>query len=360
MAKKKVISKLIPDKKNTQQRKEAKIITLYNNKGGVSKTTTLYNLAAMLAKDGRKVLLADCDPQCNATELFFASNPAIDDPGKELPGTSIYQALLPRLSGEVNKVNAKGVKLSQNNYYKNLYLLRGDFEFSLAEGYLATSTVQAITENIHEKNNYLAIYRLLTDLGKEHSFDYILCDVGPSTGAITRQVFLACNGFFLPLTPDRFSNQAVEVLSKVTQDWSKKHQEIMKTFEPYKLETFPGKPQFLGAVMQNFKIHSAAKAKASYLKWQERIKKNITQQLTQDLPKKSTLKKDPFIASIRDVGQLAPVAQMFGCAIFDIKREYTAEASTTGKSYGGVIWKDWQDRMKEYKNEIEHIARAIE
>lgn len=43
-----------------------KIICLFNHKGGVSKTTT-FNLGWMLAKKGKKVLLADFDPQCNLT-----------------------------------------------------------------------------------------------------------------------------------------------------------------------------------------------------------------------------------------------------------------------------------------------------
>jgi chromosome partitioning protein len=53
----------------------SKIVTMYNNKGGVSKTTSLFNLGAYLAQTGHRVLLADCDPQCNLTELFLASYP---------------------------------------------------------------------------------------------------------------------------------------------------------------------------------------------------------------------------------------------------------------------------------------------
>jgi len=73
-----------------------KIVTLYNNKGGVSKTTTLFNLAVYLTQNNKRVLIADCDPQCNVTELFFASMESTDDPSQELPGTSIYEAIRPR------------------------------------------------------------------------------------------------------------------------------------------------------------------------------------------------------------------------------------------------------------------------
>lgn len=339
-----------------------KIVTLYNNKGGVSKTTTLFNLAAYLAKNGKKVLIADCDPQCNVTELFFASSEFDDDPSLDLPGTSIYKALQPRFYGEAGQIDPRTVDLVESNIYKNLYLLRGDFEFSMAESYFANAWNQAITENMYEKNTYVVLYRLLHGLGELHKFDYILSDVGPSTGAITRMAVLACDGFFMPLTPDRFCNQAVYVLGRVLNDWIKKHRLISNTFEPFRLKSFPGNPVFLGGIIQNFKIHSATKAKASYLKWQSKIQESLKTALFSGdgIQLREGLNQDyPFVATIRDMGTLAPVAQMFGCAIFDIKREHTTMASTTGSAYAGVVWADWEKRKKEYLDEIRKIAEAL-
>lgn len=340
----------------------SKIITLYNNKGGVSKTTTLFNLAVFLSKRGKKILIADCDPQCNITELFFASDPKTNNPDFELPGTSIYQALIPRFYGEVAKIDPSEVKLVESKIYSNLFLLRGDFEFSKAEVYFSSALNLAITENIHEKNTYTALYNLLHDLGKANSIDYILCDVGPSTGAITRMVVLCCDGYFVPLSPDRFSNQAVKVLGQVLKDWVKSHHEVSKTFEPFKIKCFPGSPILLGAIMQNFKLSSdTKKIKESYKKWQDKIKENIIAFLLNgDLAVSNKINRNqPFVAEILDVGPLAPISQLFGYAIFDVKQEHTKEASPGGEKYYGAVWQYWANKKIMYETEISKIAEAL-
>ena len=336
------------------------IVTMYNNKGGVSKTTTIYNLAVFLAEQN-KVLLVDCDPQCNATELFLASKPTFDDPQTELPGTSIYEALLPRFGGDTGAIDPSNVNLVTSTLYKNLFLLRGDLEFSMAEDYLGTAWNQAITENINEKKTYVVLHHLLRALGERHGFKYILCDVGPSTGAITRTIVLLSDGFLLPLTPDRFCNQAVKVLGGVVTEWVRRHEQITRTLAPFNIDPFPGKPVLYGAIIQNFKVYSG-RAKQSYTKWQELIADNIQTDLL--APGGLTIgekcnPKNPFLASIREVGPLAPIAQMFGRAIFDVQQEHTKQASTTGSMYYGAVWDDWVKRMKEYKDEIAKIAGAL-
>ena len=345
-----------------------KIISLYNNKGGVSKTTTTFNLAVYLSSIlDKKILIVDCDPQCNITELFFSCSNIIDDPEKELPGTSIYQALLPRFRGDTARIDPEGIQLSEHEKNKNLYLFKGDLEFSRAETYLGTAWNQAITENIHEKNTYIAFNRLLESLGETYKFDYILCDVGPSTGAITRTVILSSHEILIPLIPDRFCYQAVKMLGNVISEWIITHQKISEHLTPFGIETFDGNPVLAGTILQNFKVHSGSRVKESYVKWQNKIAESIKAYLIstdssqrKGLSIKSSFDpENPFTASIKDVAVLAPIAQLFGHAIFDIQQEHTKEASSNGQMYYGTVWEPWENRMNDYKEQMGKLAEAI-
>lgn len=344
----------------------AKIFTLYNNKGGVAKTTTLFNIAVMLAQQGKRVLLADCDPQCNTTELFFASSSIVDDPDASLPGTSIFDALKPRFDGDISRVDASQVELPESDRYKGLFLLRGDIEFSLAERYFSSAVTQAITESVHEKNNYAAISRLLDDLAARDGFDVVLCDVGPSAGALTRMVVLACHGIFIPTAPDRFSYQAVKGMGRILEDWFTSHRRIVESFHHYGMDIRSTEPRFYGAIVNNYKVYKVGTKKKVYETWEDRIAEVISGSLIASGPDKSgiqplraALKRHPFVASLRDVGPTAPVAQIVGKAIFDVSREDTKIASTNNRAYQGAVWVGWELRMVEYKQEIEKIAQLI-
>ncbi len=340
----------------------SKIIALYNNKGGVSKTTTNFNLAAYLSSIGKRVLIVDCDPQCNMTELFFAARDDLDEPDCPLPGTSIYESLLPRFMGQQGTIEQESVEITEHNIYSSMYLFRGDLEFSRAETYLGTAWNQAVTENIHEKNTYIVLNNLLRSLMKARDFDYVLCDVGPSTGAITKTVIICCDEIVIPLVPDRFCYQAVKLLGNVISEWIERHRIISQALVPYGIEPFEGKPKLAGTILQNFKVHAGSKAKASYIKWQDKITDEIKNSLCTDdlfMGKEGFNIESPYVASIKDVGVLAPIAQLFGRAIFDIQKEHTKEASSDGRMYYGSVWQPWEERMAEYKEEIRKVAEAI-
>lgn len=149
-----------------------KIITLYNHKGGVSKTTTTFNLAHLLSENGSRVLVVDADPQCNLTELLLAKLIEETDAKQEdqnieieLPGTSLLQLMQPRISGDRADVDIADVKtVVVNNYME---LLRGDVSLSEIEEALAEAHIQRFSNKTHEKKTYVALSAFLRKFGDE-------------------------------------------------------------------------------------------------------------------------------------------------------------------------------------------------
>ncbi|MGN7985077.1 ParA family protein [Burkholderia sp. 22313] len=340
-----------------------KVFALYNNKGGVSKTTTVFNLAAFLSKKGRKTLIIDADSQSNATELFFASDEGFWDSASEtLPGDSIYDALKPRLEGNASRVDVSKVDLVRNARYENLYLLRGDLDFGAhGEAYFSSAVEQAITSNINQKNTYLCIRRLVRDLIEFHDFDHVVFDLGPSTGAISRLSLLACEGYFVPVTTDRFSALAVKSLPVVLENWFRHDRLVLSTMEPYGLESDYQIPVFCGAISQQFQMHRG-RMKKSFERWSDRIKKQLMAGFLDnlDLPKSSYIKKDPIVAQVENLGPLAPVSQLLGKAIFDITQEDTRHASMNGQVFYGAVFEPWADKIERYEGQMKKLARALE
>jgi chromosome partitioning protein len=145
-------------------------IAIINQKGGVGKTTTTVNLAAALARAGKRVLVLDLDPQAHATTHF----------GKEPNGQtpSLYDMLIEgRALGDVRALVSE-----------HLWLAGSDINLAAAEVELAGVVGREV---------------ILRDLLQpEHcSFDYMLMDCGPSLGVLTLNALAAANEVFIPLQP---------------------------------------------------------------------------------------------------------------------------------------------------------------
>lgn len=350
-----------------------KIITLYNHKGGVSKTTTTFNLAHYLASTGKKVLAIDADPQCNLTELMLA--PVLADldeverqSGQEqkLSGTSLLEILIPRLEGEIPQIDLKSVKTI--SIKENLELLRGDVALSSIEDALAEAHIQRFSNKTHEKRTYVALGDLLDRYGREKQIDYILIDVGPSSGALTRSCFLTCDGFFVPTSPDRFNVQAIGTLTSIIERWIDEHQQIYGNFKELDLPVKKGLPQFLGVILQNFKIFGG-QPKPSYRMWMDRIPTKAESTLFPMLRKFNTdcldltsgLSGDSIVATrIRDFQSLAPLMQEHGKPIFSITQDDTRVMDAAGRPWSGPVWDGAQERMKNYEERIREIVSRLE
>jgi chromosome partitioning protein len=145
-------------------------IALMNQKGGVGKTTTTVNLAAALARTGRKVCVIDLDPQSHASTHLGVLEEA-DRP-------SVYDAL-------VNSTPLAELRVPAGD---NLWVVPSDINLAAAEVELAGTVGREM---------------LLRDLMADDpmKFDYVMMDCPPSLGVLTINALTAADEVFVPLQP---------------------------------------------------------------------------------------------------------------------------------------------------------------
>jgi len=159
-----------------------KILGIVNQKGGVGKTTTAINLAACLALDGLKILLADCDPQANATSGVGVQ--------RDENRNSIYDVLM-------GDVPAAQVLLPTE--IANLTLLPGNKNLTGANIELANAVDRAT--------------RLRTALAEVQThFDLVVLDCPPALDLLTLNSLAAADSLIVPMQAEYFALEGISEL----------------------------------------------------------------------------------------------------------------------------------------------------
>lgn len=248
-----------------------KIISVFNNKGGVGKSTLTYHLGNSLAELGYKVLMVDLDPQCNLTicammeedlhkiweeedsfiddyERAFEQNPSIIEKHR-----SIHFILKPTEDGISEPQNLSPVV----SIGDNIDLLPGRLSLHKYENKIAerwSGIYQGDNLSIRTVTNIRNICQKYAD---QNNYDYVLIDTSPSLGILNKVVISTVDGFFVPAQPDMFSLYGIKNIGNALQIWQKEFNSIYSLISEEKRSKFPNNfVQFIGYTIYNAKKYT--------------------------------------------------------------------------------------------------------
>ncbi|EOV7451155.1 ParA family protein, partial [Vibrio vulnificus] len=176
-----------------------KIISIFNNKGGVGKTTYMYHIAHLLERAGKKVLVVDLDSQCNLS-AYSLSDTELERSWRSDRGNSIWNAIERVYEGLGDIRQRRPSLLSEN--YPNLYIVPGDVLLSNYEDSLGDSWSSAKGGSAPALRIQSAIYRYIKWAAEQVEADVVMLDLGPNLGALNRSVLAASDYFIAPMSPD--------------------------------------------------------------------------------------------------------------------------------------------------------------
>ncbi|GGA04682.1 ParA family protein [Okeania sp. KiyG1] len=340
-------------------------IALFNHKGGVSKTTTTFNLGWMLASKGKRVILVDTDPQCNLTGMVlgFSSKQELEEIYSK--NQDIKSALAPAFESQPKLVEA--VDCISIERQDGLFLLPG--HVGLAEYEVTLGIAQELSGSIQTLQNLPgSISYLFKKTAEKFSADYILIDMSPSLSSINQNLLMTSNFFIVPTVPDFFSIMAIDSLARIIprwHSWAKKASEL----KVLKEATYPFPkvtPLFLGTIIQNYRIRNQ-KPSDSFQEWIDRIQKAVSDELVPSLKEQNMLfpnevyssqnMNDYCLTQMSDFNSLIAISQNCQTPVFALTKEQISNHGSKPKQ--GKVLKDTLQASSNFRDAFSTLADRI-
>lgn len=295
------------------------VLTFFNNKGGVGKTSLVFHLAWMFAELGKRVVAIDLDPQANLTSAFLAEEvleELWDSSDVQRSGRTIYGCIQP-----LTKVGDIQAPITQI-VHPRLHLVPGDLALAGFEDQLSSAWIEAMGSN---QSNLFRPFRLLTAFwqvaqmaAESLDADLILADVGPNLGAINRSALIGSDHVVIPLAADLFSLQGLRNLGPTLTSWRADWRKRLDNWETPGFQLPRGKMQPEGYILMQHMERLSRPVKA-YKRWVDRIpgtyRESVLGQAASGLVKAND---GNCLARLKHYRSLVPMAQEVRKPIFHL------------------------------------------
>jgi cellulose biosynthesis protein BcsQ len=228
-------------------------IGIFNNKGGVGKTTYTYHLAHVLASEGKTILLVDADPQCNLS-AYSLSDEQIERSWNPSTGNSLFRNI-ERVYESIGDIYDRRPSVINDNY-PNIFIVPGDPNLSNFEDVLADTWNRARGGSSADLRKQTAIHRYIKNAEQKTSADITFIDMGPNLGPMNRTTLTACDFFIVPVAPDLFSIRGTQNLGNKLVSWRKEWDQVIEAGRGTEIDMPLGQPVFIGYVRQQHNVRN--------------------------------------------------------------------------------------------------------
>lgn len=280
-----------------------KTLALFNNKGGVGKTSLAHHLGFMFAELGHRVVFADLDPQANLSSLCLDED-RLEQLWKLKPRPTIYGAIekLRRGLGDVERVAAEAVTGS-------IVLVPGDLQLSEVEDDLSQQWPRCLDRDERAFRVTTSLYRVVADVGERHGADIAVLDVGPDFGAINRAALIAADYVLVPVAPDLFSMQGLENVGPRLVKWRGEWRDRLDRAPELDFSLPAGMMTSLGYVVARHSVLSGGAVKA-FQRWIDRMPEVYRSSFGQPPATGLDIASDEYcLGQLKDFRSLMPMAQ---------------------------------------------------
>ena len=318
-----------------------KIIALFNNKGGVGKTTLAHHLAHMFPRLGYPTVAVDLDPQANLTAAFFDDEylEAVWD--RNLFGETVLTCVQPILdgTGDIAPPAPLPVEVAAP-----LSVLVGDLGLARFEDKLSEAWPKGYMNDQSALRTTSAFYRIIRQAGESEGASLALVDVGPNLGAINRAALLAADHIVIPLAADLYSLRGLSNLGPTLREWRHQWGQV-RALAKTQFELPEGALTPAGYVVMQHAVRLDRPA-AWYRKWMDRIPTVYAGRVLDTDP---SLAGNHCLATLRNYRSLMPMAQEARKPMFDLK-----PADGAIGSHVALV----RDCERDFRTLCEAIARA--